>query len=892
METYLDQAIRTYRKIATLDFTMYGEFVLEYLKVNNVETLDDIELFKQLTQYVVMDSDIYCKQTNDGKYLFEPELFDDAVKLGVDLKIIRSKVEELNPSVLFGTFENVLSIFEYIKQVREKYPSPPGFNKEGFDEISKQLSDDIKQALIYLAVFNANKKTREKIIEKWNIELFSYFSKSILNAEYLILDNYKKRLDEIEKYFDEKGDESIGDETGRKMGRFYTEKAFLRVSWYLQEACSCIKRYLKENQESNLLLVNSDRKKRFRRKEIYKNKYFCADKTKFYEALLESIIQMTIIDHYFRSDAETVEKLFHLYEQVKELKVKKAFFNENELFTEVIDEVLAKVATMLDLILNSDFHQHTDQKIDVDYYYIINSRVSKDDFIKNELAQYCKRDTSENIYISDRKLNKGKEFKFKEVEFEYNEQYSDLKLYYDAVTTGMKAYYEQSKIISKVRNCINISCVCIEPSAIHENNEVGDIKNTTDETVDNVITDKPNHYTEQEVVDAIRSFVDDQPSNLSPSFFRQVLEFIDMLISKEKSKPTAIEKGKSPRIREYHFLLKKVLNLLSKFLNKFVSDIPFAYRPYFEYSFYSCCPEKGIIYKKIEKSDIEDYKVENFKGKFFFASIDCMPINYLYLTKLYNKFKILHKELVYNFDERSRENLRKEFDSLSEKVETTLDDKTKEVDDKVKEELDKTTKSVEDKLEETSKDVVNKNLEHMVVSLGIFAAFIAFVTISINLVKVAQNIWQFIVFSCTFSICLLLFVVCLKPGQNITSHVKKRLHGPWKAGRIFKYAVTLVSAISVMIGIMFLTSKLPVFNVDLQLQRQDSIIDGFIKKEKQMLIDYELLLKDYKVLKAEKDSLRVKLFSPVKDTIPNEVKTKKSANSNLLHNSMKRKALK
>lgn len=893
MNTYLDKAIDTYKKIATLDFTMYGEFVLEYLKVNYIETLDDIELFKQLAQYVIMDSDIYCKKIKDRKYLIEPKKIDGSVALSINSDIIRSKVKELNPSILFGTFEKVLSIFEYIKILRVEFPSSPGFNQIEFDKILNELSSDIKQSLIYLAMFNANKKTKEKIIEKWNVELFSYFSKSILNAEYLILDDYKKRLDEIEKYFDEKGDESIGDETGRKMGRFYTEKAFLRVSWYLQEACSCIRRYLKENQESNLLLVNTDRKKRFRRKEIYKNKYFGADKTKFYEELLESIIQMTIIDHYFRSDAETVEKLFHLYEQVKELKVKKSFFNENELYTEVIDEVLAKVATMLDLILNSDFHQHTDQKIDVDYYYIINSRISKDDFIKNELAQYCKRDTSDNIYINDRKLNKGKEFKFEEVEFEYNvKEYVDLKLYYDAVSTGMNAYYEQSKIISRIQNCMNISCVCSEQCAIQENDEVGDNKNTTDETVDSVTTDKPNHYTEQEVVDAIRNFVDSQPSNLSPSFFRQVLEFIDMLISKEKNKQTAIEKGKSPKIREYHFLLKKVLNLLSKFLNKFVSDIPFAYRPYFEYSFYSCCPEKGIIYKKIDKSDIEGYNMENFKGKFFFASIDCMPINYLYLTKLYNKFKILHKELVYNFDERSRENLRKEFDSLSEKVEKTLDDKTKEVNVKVEAELTKNGDLVEQKLKATSNEITNKNLEHMIVSLGIFAAFIAFVTISINLVKVAQNIWQFIVFSCTFSICLLLFVVCLKPGQNITSHVKKRLHGPWKAGRIFKYAVTLFSAISVMIGLMFLTSKLPVFNVDLQLQRQDSIIDGFIKKEKQMLIDYELLLKDYKVLKAEKDSLRVKLFSPVKDTIPNEVKTKKSANSNLLHNSMKRKALK
>lgn len=870
MNTYLDEAIETYRKITSLDFTIYSEFVFEYLQKNGVETLEDIKLFQQFAQYDVMDNEVYCERKENGSYSIEPQKMKDGVKLKVDKVEIESEVKKLNPSVLSGTLVTILSILAYIKQVRKKYPTPLStiFNHGEYIEVLNDLEDNKKQALIYLALLQGDESSRDKIIEDWNIQIFSYLSKSILNAEYLIFNDYKTKLDQIELFFDEKF-ESVN-EVSRKIGRFYTEKAFLRVSWYLQEACSFIKRYLSDNQESNLLLVNSDRRKRFRRKEIYKNKYLGAEKTKVYEALLESIIEMTIIDHYFRSDAETVEKLFHLYEQVKEQKGNKTL-SDNKLYKEVIDEVLAKVATMLDLILNNEYHKHTDPQIDVDYYYIINSRKSKDDFIINELAQYCKRDTSGNVCIRERKEHEGGKIDCQIAKFEYEEEsFSDLKLYYEAVTTGMVAYEAQSEIISKIHRCTNKNCSCTAKCALQ----------TTDEGVENanILTAEKEKEalpsiplcTEQEVVDAIKQFIEKQPANLSPSFFRQVLEFIDKLIVKEDSHPTIVAKGEISKIREYHILLKKVLDLLFNFLNKFASDIPFSYRPYFESSFYSCSVEKGIIYNGIKNSDISEYKIENFENKFFFASIDCMPINYLYMSKLYNKYKVRHKEQVYTFDEESRKALRKEFNTLSDEVKTKLDVETEQVNQVVQDALEDNKKLVDEKLEETSKNLTSKNLEHMIVSLGIFAAFIAFVTISINLVKVAQNIWQYIVFSCTFTSCLLLFVIYLKHGETIMSHIKAKIGGPWNVKRILKYLITGSFSTFAIIGIMNFTSRLPVFNPDIQLQNQDSIINTYLNKQKQMSEDYELLLKDYKVLKAEKDSLQLSIPSvkeaPLKDS--------------------------
>lgn len=875
MDTYLDEAIETYRKITSLDFTIYSEFVYEYLQNKGIETIEDINLFQQLAQYDVMDNRIFCERKRDGSYSIEPNFLPNGVELFVNKTKIEKEVNELNPSVLRSTLASILSKIDYIKQVRERFPLLQSeIDHDKYIEVLNKLEENQKQVLIYLSLIKGSEKLRDKIIEDWNIQIFSYLSKSILNAEYLIFDDYKTKLDEIESLFDEK--DEVTNEVSRKIGRFYTEKAFLRVSWYLQEACSVIKRYLSDNQETNLLLVNSDRKKRFRRKEIYKNKYLGGEKTKIYEMLLESIIEMTVIDHYFKSDAETVEKLFHLYEQVKGQNGNKTL-SDNILYKEVIDEVLAKVATMLDLILNNKFHKHTEPQIDVDYYYIINSRKSKDDFIINELAPYCKRDTSENPYISEKKKHEGDIFNFKEEKFPHNEEsFSDLKLYHHAVITGMSAYQDQSMIISKIHHCSKSNCDCAGKCILQAANE--NIENNTTENADEATTEfSPStpKYTEQEVVDAIKQFIDKQPTNLSPSFFRQVLEFINNLIEKESNPANLVEKGKTSKIREYHILLKKVLDMLFIFLNRFVSDIPFSHRPYFESSFYSCSPEKGIIYKGIDAEDIKGYKKEMFKDKFFFASIDCMPINYLYMSKLYNQYKIKYKEQRYNFDEESRKNLRDEFERLSKDVTNKLDTETSNVQTQVNKALEDNKTLVNNKLEETSKELTSKNLEHMIVSLGIFAAFIAFVTISINLVKVAQNIWQYIVFSCTFTICLLLFVIYLKHGETIMSHIKAKIGGSWTIRRILKYLFTVSLVASIIIGTLVFTSKLPVFNSDLKLRNQDSIINSYLNRERQMSEDYKMLLKDYKVLKEKNDSLQLSI-PPLKDTQPKDLPTKRN----------------
>lgn len=852
--THLDAAIEVYRKVTSFDFETYEDLVIGFLMNNGIKTVEKLDFLKRVINLPsVVNTTIYFKQEESGELRLEPDKIENGYPLvGISEEEIKRQIDRLKPRGSRGTLTKILKGMEYLKKINEsKMLKSPDSTKEELLSHLSIFNEEQKQVLTLLSLDSGDEHLKETLVDRLNIKIFSHLSKSILNAEYLILKDYKIRLSKMERYFDAKPDED-NNEVDQKNGRLYTEKAFLRVSWHLQEACSFISRYLHDNKAFNLLLVNSDRKKRFRRKDIYKTEYWGGDRTAIYESLLESIIHMTIIDHYFRSDAEAVEKLFHLYDQMK--KIRDKHLSDDELYEEVIEEVLAKVSTMLDLILNNKFHEHTEPDIDVDYYYIINSKNDKDNFIE-ELAQYCKRNTSGNKCLNLKRENKGKVFKNSVKKFIFDEvEFSDLKLYYDAIIAGTNSYCEQSVVISKIHLCNGYLDYLQEdkPPLAAVISTAPIFNSETGATPDNAIALEPIQYCEDaDVITVISTFLEKKQENLTPSFFRQVLAFINYCIEKEEKSPTPVENTELPKSIVYQTLLKKALNQLFRFLNKFESDIPFCYRPYFENSFYAF-ENNVIVYSEIKKDQdplcdaIKDYHKDKFVGKFFFASIDCMPINYMYMSKLYNKYKALQKEYASLLDVENKLKIRREFLQLTSNVDQNL----KQTALDLKSDLNSS-------LEITSRDLTNKNLDHMVTTLGIFAAFIAFVTITINQIKVAQNIWQFIVFAITFTCCLLLFVIYLKHGDDVVSYIKRNKENSEETKvvkkdiwGIAKHIMLTIVGCVVLLGVFSLTSYVPVFNVDIQVQQKDSIINQQAIRENQLVMKYDSLLKDYRLLKS------------------------------------------
>lgn len=703
MNTHINFALKLYERVAKYDLDIYKELVYHFLKKNGVDSVERLAIFLDIVNKSPMmdvSKGVGCEIV-DGKLQVSNKRS----------KIIKLKSENIDNeleqhcSVHNSTIENIVRAFIFLKEIVKRGDLKGGTifkDSEDFFQKAKDLLENhpITRDLVRWSLISKTSlpKIKGEVIEDISVQLFSHLGKSLLNAEYLICDDYKIKLDEIAVYFRDPNEDS------NREGDLYVLKSFLKICWYLQEACDVISRYLEDNAPFNLVLVNSDREKRFER-EYRGMTLWGKEKCVHFESLIESIIDMTITDHCYKASEETVEKLFHLYDKIKH-------FNENiqnSLFREVLKEAKIKTASMLNGILNDNYHKNTEKDLKIDYGYIINSKKGKTDFLEEVLPfcipeeQYATENGNYFLYLKKQNINKS--IDIKRWEFPYNDKFKDLLKYHKVIQAGLESYCVQSEIIYQIHQ--------------YGANEDSNI----------------------DIIEKIKYFFQNKPLNLSASFFRQVLYEISEQIKKLFKNEDWNEK-QLLLLSDYILLFVQVLNELYEYIKKYKSNIPRYYRPHFGHSFYSSDGEGGYCLGELNKDLINNYDIKNFENKFFFASLGCMPLNHQYLEGMYNIYRAK----------------RREYDSAYE----LLHYKT------VKQEIKQTTKDFENKLISISTEQSRKHIELTSIALGIFAAFIAFVTVSINLIQIAKNIQQFVLFGATFMGCILLFVIYVKHSPMFT----------------------------------------------------------------------------------------------------------------------------
>ena len=744
METHLDAAINYYKKIAQYDLSIFKTIVASYLIERNIKSKIDLKPFYFISTLNPHTTIYY--QIKDNEIHILSEHVEGAKKItDSHSNRLKSKAQKITGKITASSI-NIARALLAIEEI-QKSGEYKGINNIAADETvfadiiynKVQSNEDIRTELIKQAMLFFKESIKfTKFIDQINMELFGYLGKSILNAEYLILNDYKKQLEKIDVFFDGSGAEVD------RGGDLYTLKSFLKICWHLQEFCLYIRRYLVINSPFNLVLVNSDREKRycgkFKREPILYGK----DETIILENLLQSIIEMTMIDHCYKSDEKSVQVLFYLYEQLK-----RPINTSNSLANEVVSATKIKASSLLDRIINDKYHKKTERSIEVNYDYIINCIGGKEKLV-NDIQDFCitNANCTDNIFIKKRDDNKNDIFSLEELDTSYilDDNFTDLKLYHEAINIGIEAYHKQSKIIR----------------AIHEYD----------------LSSKDRHKIIQEII----TFIGEPHNDLTPSFFRQVLKFVSESIDEIKKKNE--KKWEQDSVNTYYnyiTLIKKILLELSNYLKRYSTNIPFFYRPHFWYSFYECSFEKDAkFWKPITPDCINNYNCNSFKNKFFFASVLCTPMNNQYLEGLYIIYYQRHEndmfqyEQIYgNFLNDSISGKLTELQSSTDKFKNALDKKVQEGTTKiaglegnlekvVKDEEKKIKKIVKVNIVNVSQELSKKHLEMTTVSLGVFAAFIAFVTISINMVKIAENIRQFICYSATFMGCLLVFAVYMK----------------------------------------------------------------------------------------------------------------------------------
>lgn len=849
METHLYAAIDYYKKIAQYDLSIFKTIVASYLIELKIKSKVDLKPFLFISSLNPYSTIYYQIKDNEIHIISSPT--EGAIeiknfhsnKLKNKARKITNKITASSINIARALFalEEIQKCCEY-KEIHNIATDETVFADIVYNKI--QSNEDIRTELIKQAILYFKDSIKLiQFVDQINMQLFGYLGKSILNAEYLILSDYKKQLEKFDVFFDGSGTEVD------RGGDLYTLKSFLKICWHLQEFCLYIRRYLDANSPFNLVLVNSDREKRycgkFKREPILYGK----EETVVFENLLQSIIEMTIIDHCYKSDEKSVQVLFYLYEQLNK-PIKKN--SPPSLVCEVIRAAKIKTSSLLDRIINDEYHKKTESSIEVNYDYIINSIGGKEQLV-NDIQEFCitKENCAKNIFIQKRDNNKNNIFSLEELctPFVWDDSFTDLKLYHEAINLGINAYYNQSKIIK----------------AIRQYNQLAQDRH--------------------KVIQVISTFFSNSHSDLTPSFFRQVLKFVSESIDEIKARnENEWDQEALNRFYNYVFLIKKILLELSNYLKRYSTNIPFFFRPHFWYSFYECCFEKDAKFWKPITSDlINDYNCSSFKNKFFFASVLCTPMNNQYLEGLYMIYYQKHENDVFQYEQVYGDFLNKSISGKLQELRESTEEFKNDLDRKVEEGTNKIS-SLEDDLEEVvkneemkikkivkvnlinvSQELSKKHLEMTTVSLGIFAAFLAFVTISINMVKIAENIRQFVCYSATFMGCLLVFAVYMKHSPfNLFNNNKDYMGNSVEEGNFLNFISHIGISVLVLI-IFFLISFAASWGIgtfdDKRYEKHDSTIIEQAAKMKQ----YETELDIYKIKVDKQDSIIHKLQKQLVD---------------------------
>lgn len=246
-----------------------------------------------------------------------------------------------------------------------------------------------------------------------------------------------------------------------------------------------------------------------------------------------------------------------------------------------------------------------------------------------------------------------------------------------------------------------------------------------------------NNKDDKEIISTIKKFVNYEKdlSEISPSLFVKQIIWLYEYIQRED-----VDRSKVSFKHQNVHLFGKLLNKLRDFIIKFKSEdgVPYRLRPCFEYSF---CRYDGKKY--IHKHDTIYKDIPN--EALFFASLNYTPLNIKFLDNFFLKYNRIYKVLESSFTDRAIEETEK---ATVEAVEAS----------------------------NAARNERGKTLQ----LVGLFGCFIAFVSSVVGTHRVATGIYEFILFSFTFTICILVFLICFdkiiwsKPvnEENITERGK------------------------------------------------------------------------------------------------------------------------
>lgn len=724
LNSHIEEAISIFRKLIKYDSDIYILSIQKLFEKNNIFEKWQLEGFWKLCKSVVFkDIEIYYSIEND-----EDESALNIISKSKESDPIPSQFQKIPQldSEIIRQIENLpnkmkpmSSIIQALFYCKNIFKGPQKMNlkwNKDFFEVMERLNVSIvlRGNLAQYSLYILDDKELSIFFANINLHFFYHLSKSLLNAEYLLLNNYTDLLDSIINYdFDFESDDSIEVPI---IYLPYQIKSFIILAQYEREMCFRIKNMLQTpgisrietsvdtEERADLLLCDN----------ILKGEKY----TSYYGKLVKSIVDMTMIDHAFKINEKNISLLANLY---KRLTIVRSRIKTCNLDKKDFEKVLLMVETKALTMLNSIFEQENkinNNSNDLNYFFTIG------DFHDLDLNPLLRRTSSEmsdagneNIYIRTRLLNKGNHIELKPL--------IDNIVYYDSIVRKDVNLYNRY-VRKSIENYGNMSYI-IQKMNIE--------------------------YNVSEVIRELSDFFREHKNEFTASLLYKSIRYVEKYISSLFVNSKNLDYNE---LNKAILLFSELLAALRDFVHKYKHSVPLRILPSFSYSFYSQSEPRSHKHFILSNDDVEYYDYRNYESIFFFASLRCSPLNIEYLSNIYETYLIKSSQFL--IDSYGRMNTYLSNSIIEYEIKQI---QTKDAIDSFRKKMANMLSTVRDNTREFRSESAEIRHQTMQV-LGIFAAFLAFVTIAIGVSKVASSITEFIIFCSSYTLGLSVFVYLIK----------------------------------------------------------------------------------------------------------------------------------
>ncbi len=331
------------------DPEFYAPVILEFFSKLNIKSIEQLEFAQKLHAYKILYYDVESIDIFGGKvigYKNETEEITEAEFLIRNQNIRETGIDIRDLSDIEDTIILSSKLYPFSKK-------DTLINKENivaFINNNRYFSDIITNALNKLDAQKQYSNIQSFII-KTSQQLYSHLIKSFLQGEYLIDKDYSKKIKErIESI-----KENFTDATQTVL---YIEKSFLKNAWLIKEVCELIDNQIKFLTEG-AVRIPMDREQKANNFFTIDTKFAGKNETIVYEQLLDSVVEMTLIDHSYHVKKENIKKLLLLIEQANSLNYGYGIKTE-------IDLVLTKAYTLYEKFVSLLKNNKTEDKYKID----------------------------------------------------------------------------------------------------------------------------------------------------------------------------------------------------------------------------------------------------------------------------------------------------------------------------------------------------------------------------------------------------------------------------------------------------------------------------------------------------------------------------------------------